>query len=165
MPLEAREQFAENTRERIYATITLLAVLAALLHTAQYHTVMGVLASIVGTVFGLWLATLMSVRMSYRAVHGKGMPIEKYRQILFSASGLLTPAILPVCLVLLSGTDIVSLETALGVSIGLLLASLFLFSVLGSRRIYDSNTKVLIISCIELAIGLSVVALKYFAGE
>ncbi|HCH34810.1 MAG: hypothetical protein UY35_C0001G0119 [Candidatus Saccharibacteria bacterium GW2011_GWC2_48_9] len=165
LSLEAREQFAENTRERIYSTITLLAVLAALWHTVQYHSALGVIASIAGTVVGLWLATLMSDRMSYRAVHGRGMPIEKYRKILFAASGLLAPAAAPLILVALSMTEILTLKTALTISIILLLLSLFLFSVVGSRRIYASKQKILIISLLELLIGIGVVALKLLIGE
>lgn len=65
LPLEAREQFAENTKERIYSTITLLAVITALWHGAAHHTQLGALAAIVATVIGLWLATLMAARMSY----------------------------------------------------------------------------------------------------
>jgi len=165
LSVEAREQFAENTRERIYSTITLLAVLAALWHTVQYHSVLGVIASISGTVMGLWLATLMSDRMSYRAVHGKGMPSEKYHKIFFAASGLLAPAVAPLLLVALSMTGILTLKTALTISIILLLMSLFLFSILGSRRIYDSKQKILLISLLELLIGVGVVALKLLIGE
>ena len=165
LPLEARERYAENTKERIYSTITLLAVITALWHSSAHHSHVGALAAIVGTVIALWLATLMSARMSYRAIHGKGMPLEKYREIFFSASGLLTPALAPILLVLASKAGAMDLSTALLVSMIVLLASMFLFSVLGSRRIYDSFLKILTISLLELSIGVGVVALKLLAGE
>lgn len=165
LPLEQREQFAENTKERIYSTITLLAVVTALWHSAAHHSHLGALAAIVGTVVALWLATLMADRMSYRAVHGRSMPLEKYRQMFFSASGLLAPAAAPIVLVLISAAGVMELKPALLVSMIVLLLSMFVFSVMGSRRIYDSLGKVLVISLLELSIGLGVVALKLLAGE
>lgn len=165
LPLEAREQFAENTKERIYSTITLLAVVVALWHGSSHHSSIGALATIIGTVVALWLATLMSARMSYRAVHAKGMPLSEYRKIFFAASGLLAPAIVPSLLVILSAANVLDLKRALFASMVVLLLSLFLFSVMGSRRIYDSFGKVLLISLAELGIGIGVVAIKLLAGE
>lgn len=165
LPLEAREQFAENTKERIYSTITLLAVVTALWHSSAHHSALGTLGAIIGTVVALWLATLMAARMSYRAVHARGMPLETYRNMFFSASGLLAPAAAPVFFVLLSMTGMFELHVALFVSMIVLLLSMFLFSVLGSRRIYGSWLKVLGISLAELCIGVSVVVIKLVAGE
>ncbi len=165
MPLEAREQFAENTKERIYSTITLLAVITALWHSADHHSHAGVLATIVGSVVALWLATLMSARMSYRAVHGKSVPLAKYREAIFAASGLLAPAAAPVLFVLLSAFGVITLKAALFVSMVALLLSMFIFSIIGSRRIYNSPLRILTISLLELSIGLGVVALKLLAGE
>lgn len=165
LPIEQREQFAENTKERIYSTITLLAVVTAIWHSSVQHSHLGTLAAIVGTVVALWLATLMADRMSYRAVHGRSMPLVKYRQMFFSASGLLAPAGVPIVLVLMSWAGLYSLSSALLVSMIVLLLSMFLFSIMGSRRIYDSFGRVLLISFLELGIGLGVVALKLLAGE
>ncbi len=165
LPLEVREQFAENTKERIYSTITLLAVITALWHGVAHHSHMGALATIVGSVVALWLATLMSARMSYRAVHGKSVPTKKYREAIYAASGLLTPAVAPVFFVLLSAAGVMTLKTALLVSMIALLLSMFIFSVIGSRRIYDSPLRILTISLLELSIGLGVVSLKLLAGE
>lgn len=165
LPVEAREQFAENTRERIYSTITLLAVTTALWHSAEHHSPLGVLAVIVGSVVALWLATLVADRMSYHAIHGQSMPVEKYRSMFFSASGLLTPAIAPAFLVVLSWFGVLSLAHALLLSMIALLFSMMFFSFLGNRRIYDSPLRVLGYSLVELSIGLGVVALKLLAGE
>lgn len=165
LPLEAREQFAENTKERIYSTITLLAVVTALWHSAVHHSHIGTLAAIVGTVGALWMATLMADRMSYRAVHGRSMPTQKYREMFFSASGLLTPAVAPMFFVAISMSGAFSLSVALLVSMIVLLLSMFFFSVMGARRIYDSWLKVLTISLVELSIGLVVVGIKLLAGE
>lgn len=165
LPLEAREQFAENTKERIYSTITLLAVVTTLWHTSTHHSPVSVLATIVGSVVALWLATLMSARMSYRAVHGRSIPTSEYRKIFFSASGLLAPALLPSLLVVSSMLGMLELKIVLLASMVTLLLSLLLFSVMGSRRVYTSKAKVVLISLAELGIGLLVVGLKLVAGE
>ena len=165
LPVEAREQFAENTKERIYSTITLLAVMTALWHGTVHHSHLGVLAVISGSVVALWLATLVADRMSYRAIHGKSISLQKYRSMFFATSGLLTPAIAPLLLVLLSWIGVMSLANALLLSMVALLLSITFFSFLGNRRIYDSTLQVLGHSLIELCIGLGVVALKLLAGE
>lgn len=165
LPQEAREQFAENTKERIYSTITLLAVVTALWHGDVRQSHLGVLAVVVGSVVALWLATLVADRMSYRAIHGKSIPMEKYRSMFFSTSGLLTPAIAPMFLVLLSWANVMTLKQSLFLSMIALLLSMTFFSFLGNRRIYDSSLKILAYSSVELCIGLGVVALKLLAGE
>lgn len=165
LPVEARERFAENTKERIYSTITLLAVVTALWHSAAHHTHLGSMAAMVGSVLGLWGATLIADRMSYRAVHGVNVPAPKMRESFFAASGLLAPVTAPVVFVLLSSLGVMPLKTALLVSIIALLGTMFLFSVVGVTRIYNSLFKILTISLLELSVGLGVVAIKLLAGE
>lgn len=60
LPVEIREHVAENMKERVYATITLIALITALWQTAEHHSAGGAIASIVGTVVALWLATFLS---------------------------------------------------------------------------------------------------------
>lgn len=165
LPLEKREDFAEHTKERIYSTITLLALITALWHGAAHHTPGGVIISILSTAVALWLATLMSARMSYRAVHGTSIPAKKHRQFSQAASGLLAPAIAPIILVGLSALNIIELKAALFVSLVVLVISLLLFSLIGSRRIYDSWNKIIFISLGEAGIGVGIIALKLLAGE
>jgi len=99
---EALEHIADNMKERIYATITLLAVIAGLWQTAEHHTTQGIIGSIIGTATALWLATLIAARMSHRAIHQRSMTPRGYRRLLFTSSGLFTPAIVPILFVILS---------------------------------------------------------------
>ncbi|HSW91132.1 MAG TPA: hypothetical protein VLG09_00620 [Candidatus Saccharimonadales bacterium] len=162
---EALEHVAENMKERIYATITLLAVIAALWQNADHHTVWGSIATIVGTAAALWMATLIAARMSYRAVHGKSMQAHEYSRILFSSSGLFAPVIVPSLLVGLSSTGLISLKSALMTSMVVLSLSLFLFSFTAGRKIYDSTARLLLISALEMLLGVGVIALKLAIGE
>jgi hypothetical protein len=165
VPESMLEYVAENMKERIYATITLLAVIVALWQTASEHTIVGSIASILGTVTALWLATLISSRMSHRAVHGKSLTGRDLAKITFTSSGLFVPAILPVLFVLMSAAGIMKLKVAFMAGIVALLLSLFLLSFTAGRRIYTSPVRLFIVSLGEMAVGIGVILLKLAIGE
>ena len=162
---QIREYVAENMKERIYATITLLALIVALWQTADEHSVSGVVASMLGTVLALWLATLISSRMSHRVVHGKVMKTHDLRRLAFTSSGLFAPAIVPTFFVALSVTNIMTLKTALMAGVIALLLSLFLLSYTAGRRIYTSPVRLFVVSLAEMAVGVGVILLKLAVGE
>lgn len=155
-----RTQYAELLRERIYSTITLLAVLVVLWQHPGDYTEWGVIGAIVGTVGALWLATLIASRMSYRIAHDDKELEPHFREASEAASGLLAPAGAPVFLVLMSMTGVIDLQTALLLSVVLLVLSLFLFSLISGRKIASSNLSLLVFSAMQLGLGLAVVALK-----
>lgn len=155
-----REQIAENMKERVYATITLLAVIAAHWQYNISSSVRATLFSIISTVIALWLATLISVRMSYRAIHGRPIKLHEYRHMIFTSSGLLAPAIGPALIVLGSLTGLYSLHDSLLGAMIILLLSLFLLSFTAGRRIYDSLPRLLLVSALEMSVGIGVILLK-----
>lgn len=158
---EERAFVAEMLRERIYATITLLAVVAALWQHPDEHQPLGAIGIILGTVVALWLATLVAARISYTAVHGSKVHKEpKYLEASKAASGLLTPATAPIAFILLSMTGLFSLKVGLLIGVVSLLASLFFFSVMSGSRVTDSRVKLLIFSTMQTLIGVGVVLLK-----
>lgn len=163
---EMKEAVAENMKERVYSTITLIAVLTVMWQNANHHSTVGVITIIFGSVVALLMATLISIRMSYRAIHGKPISLEKYRKALFSASGLLAPAVTPAIIVALSGiTHWYDLKTALLASMIVSLLSLFALSFNASRRIYDSIWRQLLVSLLEMSVGIGVILLKLAVGE
>lgn len=166
MTPQAREVVADNMKERIYSAITLLAVMAALWQNAGHHSHGGTIISIVGAATALWLATLIATRMSYRAVHGRSITRREYIRTLFTASGLLAPAILPVIIIALSGaTHWYNLQTALMASMIISLLSLFLLSFNAGRKIYDSVGRLVVVSMLEMSVGVGVIVLKLAVGE
>lgn len=165
IPPHAIESVAENMKERVYATITIIAVIVALWQTANHHTVRGVIASIAGTSAALWLATLVAARVSHHAVKGKGMTLHDWRKLLFTSSGLFAPAVLPIILVLQTKLGWMTLKSALYASIVALLLSLFVLSFTSGRRIYTNPLKLLLLSTIEMSVGIGVVILKLAVGE
>lgn len=166
LPVEIREHVAENMKERVYATITLIALITALWQTAEYHSAGGAIASIVGTVVALWLATLISARVSHRAIHGKSLGRGDIFKLMFTSSGLFLPSITPTFIILISLAGVLSLKNALLVSIIALLLSLFTLSFMASRRIYANNLgRAVWISLLEMSVGVGVVLLKLAIGE
>lgn len=163
---EMKEVVAENMKERVYSTITLIAVLTVMWQNANHHSARGVVAIIIGSVVALWLATLISIRMSYRAIHGKPISMSGYRRTLFAASGLLAPAITPVIIVTVSGfTEWYSLKSALMASMIVSLLSLFALSFNAGRKIYDNFWRLLLVSLFEMSVGIGVILLKLAVGE
>lgn len=163
---EQRELVADNMRERIYSSITLIAVLTVMWQNSDHHSTLGTIAVIIGSVVALWLATLISIRMSYRAVHGKSIDRKDYVHTFFTASGLLAPAILPSLIVLISGlTQWYTIKTALMGSIVISLLSLFGLSFQAGRKIYDNLGRLLLVSALEMSVGLLVILIKLAVGE
>lgn len=166
LPVSARESVTENMKERIYSTITLLAVLATMWQNAEHHTHAGTIASILGAVVAVWLATLIATRMSYRAVNGKPIDHKDYVQTFFTSAGLLAPAITPVLIVAFSAvTDLFTLKTALMSSMVVSLLSLFVISYIAGRRIYSSLRRLLVVCLFEMLIGVGIILLKLAIGE
>lgn len=166
IPVATREVIAENMKERVYSTITLLAVLVTMWQHAQYQSHFGAVAGIIGAVVAVWLATLIAARMSYRAVHGKPIDRKDYVRTFFTSSGLLAPAIAPCIIIILSGlTDLYNLQAALMASIVVSLLSLFVLSFSAGRRIYDNIWRLLLVSLLEMSVGIVVIALKLVVGE
>lgn len=155
-----RAIFAETLRERIYATITLLAVLTVMWQHPEEHSVVGTIGIIYGTVGALWLATIIAARMSYRAVHAKDELEPRYHEAVQTASGLLVPAVSPTIFALISLTGIISLQTALFIGMASLILSLFFFSVYAGRKSTDKFSRVLMYSLLQTGLGIAVVGLK-----
>lgn len=166
LPPKARGLAVENMKERIYATITLLAVIATLWHDAAAHTVIGSIGAVIGAVAALWLATIISTRLSHRAVHGRRITYREYAHSVYAASGLLAPAAFPVLIIAGSATGLYELKTALAVGLAGLLLSLLLISLLAGRRIYAGHPwRLMIVSAAELSVGVGVILLKVALGD
>ena len=155
-----RTQYGELLRERIYSTITLLAVVVVLWQHPGDYTAWGVVGTIIGTVGALWLATLIASRMSYRIVHDNSELESHYRKSSEAASGLLVPASAPVFFVLISMTGLIELKTALLISVILLVLSLFLFSLVSGSKLTSNRVALLLYSVLIMGLGLAVVVLK-----
>ncbi len=158
---EQRRHLAELLRERIYSTISLLAVVVVLWQYPETHSPWGSVGVIVGTVVALWLATLIAARTSYRIVHDDDADRDReFGESKEAASGLLTPAIAPVFFIFLSILGLIELKTALLLGVISLLFSLFLFSLLSGWKLKNTPWRLVGYSLLQMGLGFTVVLIK-----
>lgn len=151
------ELLAESLKERIYASLALLAVLLTLdpKHSTPLHaaTIIG------GTALSLWLASLVSSQMARRMVFGQP-DAKQFEEDQQRHSPLLASAILPLILVGLSALHVMSLERAMTISIWTILLALIGWSLASARSMHASRLATFLLAGISLLIGLGIVALK-----
>jgi hypothetical protein len=159
------ENASELLKERIYSTITLLTLLTTMWQAADHFTARGAFVGVVGMAITLWLAITVASRMSYQVVYGKRMSVKELRHMLAIRKALIAPAIPPIFFILLSWVGLLSLQTALIVSIIMLLLSFVVYSVIAGLRIHTTWYEIIIASVFEVVIGAGVILLKVAVGH
>ena len=159
------ELASEFLKERIYATITLIALLATLWQAADHFTARGAALSVFGTTIALWLAVGIASRMSYHVVNGKRMSAKAYWQILRSHAALLIPAAPVLIMIGISALGLLSLTAALMISMIMLLLSFAGFSLLAGRRTKTNFVDIILTTVLEIALGVGVIMIKIVAGH
>ncbi|HVQ44119.1 MAG TPA: hypothetical protein VMT30_04110 [Candidatus Saccharimonadia bacterium] len=154
---------AELLKERIYATLALLAILLTIdpAHTSTLKAAIVVL----GTALSLWGASLIAAGMSYRVVMQRPEPETSFKRRVVLHSPLLAAAAFPLLTIALSALGFISLSVAVDVSIGASLLLLLGWSLLSARAVGAGRLATLVVAAIELAIGLAVVWLKMTVGH
>lgn len=155
---------AEQMKERIYATLALLAVLVSInaAHTTALHAEL----IVVGTALSLWAASLMATKMSNRIILRDYPPTQYERLATFRAhSQLLLAAAFPAILIFLSYIGVMPLSFAVNGSIVFLILLMVIWSLLSARSMRYGWLQTITMALIELGLGLAVVSLKFFVGH
>lgn len=154
---------ADRLKERIYATITMIAVVVGL----SYGDVSspGAIATVLTTALGLWLAALVADQQAHRTVHGSLASGRELRRMLYVSSPLLSCAVGPAVLIGLAALDLLSLTAALQVAAGVSVASLFLWGCLGGLRMGGGVLGAVVAGVVDAAIGVAVALVKAAAGH
>ncbi|WP_254709033.1 hypothetical protein [Streptomyces lunaelactis] len=160
----AGDTAAARLKERIYATITLAAVVVSLAGEDNTEYAEAALTVAV-TALGVWLATLVADEQSHRAVSGRGANRAEIRTALHVSSPLLLSAVGPLVLIGLSALGAVDLGTALLISAGVLVASLFLWGWRTGLRMGNGPLSAVVSGLVDAAIGVGVVGVKLLAGH
>ncbi|MFE5209377.1 hypothetical protein [Streptomyces sp. NPDC056600] len=158
------EVLEERLKERIYASLTLLAVLVGLAQ-GGHPTHAGALVSVVVTALGLWLATLVADLQAHPVAHRRWPTPREVKHVLFTSSPLLTCAVGPVLMIGLSAAGLLGLTTALWVSVGSEVAALALWGFAGGRRVGAGPWRATVTAVLNTVIGLAVVSVKLLAGH
>ncbi|MCQ4212614.1 hypothetical protein [Streptomyces longispororuber] len=161
---ERADLLRERLKERIYASLTLLAVLVGLAQSGHPSHV-GAAVSVTVTALGLWLATLVADLQAHPVAHGRFPRLPEIRHTLFTSSPLLTSAIGPLLLTGLSALGVMKLTTALWISVGSEVAALAAWGFTGGRRVGAGLLGSLISAALNAVIGVGVVSVKLLAGH
>ncbi|MFF8691933.1 hypothetical protein ACF08W_06975 [Streptomyces sp. NPDC015144] len=158
------EAEGERLKERIYASLTLLAVLVGLAQGGHAGPA-GAAVSVAVTALGLWLATLVADLQAHPVVYGRRPRVREIRHALFTSSPLLSSAAGPLLLIGASGAGLFGLTTALWISVGSEVAALALWGFVGGRRVGSGRAGAAVAAVLNAAIGAGVVSVKLLAGH
>lgn len=163
--IASKEFIAELLKERIYATLALLAVLISI-DTSHYSAEKALLI-VWGTIISLWGASVVSALMSRRVVYqGEQLDADRERELQLKKHAPMLAALgLPTFLLSLAYFHVISLSIAINISIASALLLLVTWSVLSARSIRARQVPTIVLVAAELAIGLGIVALKIAIGH
>ncbi|WP_338703185.1 hypothetical protein V2W30_38215 [Streptomyces sp. Q6] len=161
---EHADLLRERLKERIYASITLLAVLVGLAQSGHPTHLVAAL-SVAVTALGLWLATLVADLQAHPVAHGRLPRLPEIRHTLFVSSPLLTSAVGPLLLTGVSALGALHLTTALWISVASEVAALAGWGFMGGRRVGAGLFGCLVAAALNAVIGAGVVAVKLVAGH
>lgn len=158
------EVLAERLKERIYATITMLSVslgLAVIGHLSHRAAAL----TIAVTAAGLWLATVVADQQAHRTVHRTLARGRDLRVMFYVSSPLLLSAVAPLVMVALSALGAMQLRTALLAAVGIDVASLFGWGLVGGLRMGGGWPAAVLAGVADTVIGVAVAVVKYLAGH
>jgi len=148
----------ELLKERIYATLALLAVLLTI--DVRDVTPLRAAELVLGTALSLWAASLVAGVMAYRVVMQQHAPEHRLRRQVVLHSPLLAAAAFPMVMILFAATGVWGLATAINVAIGASFLLLVGWSLMSARALKAGRSLTLIIAAVELGVGLAIIGLK-----
>ncbi|MFE2145185.1 hypothetical protein ACFXA3_26190 [Streptomyces sp. NPDC059456] len=150
---------AARLKERLYATITMIAVVVGLAYSAHAHPGDVALAVAV-TTLGLWPASLVADGQAHRVVHRRNIGGRELLEMPYVSSPLLLSAAGPLFLILLAALGVMPLHTALLTAAWVNVASLFTRGWCGGVRRGSGLIVSLVGGIIDAAIGTAVALVK-----
>ncbi|MFD8236883.1 hypothetical protein ACFV20_34020 [Streptomyces sp. NPDC059696] len=162
-PDEGAGVLVDRLKERIYATITMIAVVVGL--SLGEVGPPGAVATVITTALGLWLAALVADQQAHRTVHGRLATGHELRRMLYVSSPLLSCAVGPGVLIALAALDVLTLHTALLAAAGVEVVSLFLWGCLGGLRLGGGVAWAVVAGLLDAVIGVAVALVKAAAGH
>lgn len=159
-PTQNLDILTDALKERIYATLALLAIIISI--EPDHVSILKASVQIGGTALSLWFASNISAQMAHRVVHGRLMNRAEGLRVLRAHSPLLFAAVPPLVIMAAAALGIFSLATALAIAAGLSILTLLTFSLASARAMHASAGSTIVLAVVETAIGLGVVALKLF---
>ncbi|AEW94829.1 MULTISPECIES: hypothetical protein [Streptomycetaceae] len=155
-----RATAAERLKERIYATLTMLAVVIGLAESTPPGTHSDAAWTIGGTAVGVWLATLVADQQSHRVVHHRLARGEELRRMLYTSAPLLLSGVGPLLFTALSALGAIRLRPALFTAVVVDLAELFGWGVISGVRMGGTAAAAVVAGLADVVVGAGIVAVK-----
>ncbi|GAA2707796.1 MULTISPECIES: hypothetical protein [Streptomyces] len=146
-------------KERLYATITMIAVVVALAYSGHAGPATAAV-SVAATAVGLWLTSIVADGQAHRIMHRPGVIKQYLWETLFVSSPLLLSAVGPLILILLSALGAIALHTALLTAAGVSVATLFAWGCYSGLRMGSGLVVALLAGTADAAIGTAVALVK-----
>lgn len=161
MPKKHKDHFyAEYLNERIYGSVTLLAVNVGLLLHIESVTALSAIYVILSTTLGLWAASLFALLTSYRIIHKHNMPRKELLHEVLVHRGILMAALPSLTIMTLVLMGVTSLANGLIADIALavttLVIAIYRSSLVKHNNLIESVASVLI----HVLVAVFIVALK-----
>lgn len=156
---QGREVRAAFAKERIYGSVTILAVNFSMLFKPGL-TVTEAYITVIFTITGLWLASQFASVLGYRIVHDKNMPRHEFIQEIAVHRGMLLAAVPSLVLFSFAAFDWIAIRTALIADIALALVALAV-TIFRSGKTRTNSYKLAAISiAIQVAVAGIIVLVK-----
>jgi hypothetical protein len=155
---------AENLKEQLYATLTVMAVTLGLTR-AEHLSHRSAALAVTATALGLWLATIIADQQAHRVVYGTVAGGPELRRLLYVSGPLFGCALAPLLLIGISGLGAMSLVTALYTSTWLGAAALFTWGCAAGLRMGSSRIAAVVVGLLDLGVGAVVVVIKLASGH
>lgn len=161
-PPEDLEEMTDALKERIYATLAILAVLVSMHSSTSAGRA---IAEIGGTALSLWAASSVAAGMAYRVVHGHLMPRAELARMVRVHAPLLWAAVPPIVCLAAALAGAIPVARAIDLAITLTIVVIVGWSLLSARAMRASWVATLVLATIEVGVGLMIVGFKLIVSE
>lgn len=159
-----KEYVADLLKERIYATLALMAVLIGI--NTEHSSPLNAAYMICGTIVSLWAASIVATQMSRRLIFQGDLDYnEETQHQIRRHAPMLASLVFPLMMIGLSALRLISLDLAINISLISALLLLIGWSIGSARSLNAGRLTTFILVIIELVIGLGVVGLKVLIGH
>lgn len=158
-----KEVYARFLSERLYGSVTILAINIGLLLNIDGITVRQVFTTIFTTALGLWLASLFAEEVSHKVVHGKTMDAHEFRVMMVSHLGIILAALPSLFVVGLIFFKVIVLRTAIEIGISITATTILLYIIRSINIQGRSRTTSLISVFLQILVAALVIVIKLVA--
>ena len=159
-----REHIAELLKERIYATLALLAVLVSI--DTEHYSPLKAGYLVLGTILSLWAASLVATVMSRRIIYRNTLNPQTDSELqLRKHAPILATLPFPMLRITLATMGALPLGAAINISIGSVILLMIAWSILSAKSLQVTKLPIIVLIAAELAIGLAVVGFKVLIGH